>query len=72
MGADDRTNLTGAFFSVKAFLPALRASRGQVILIGSASGSWPDVSGPAYQASKGECWPSDGAWASRSRSTACA
>ena len=47
------TNLTGVFHSVRAFLPALRASRGQVILIGSVSGSWPDVSGPAYQASKG-------------------
>jgi NADP-dependent 3-hydroxy acid dehydrogenase YdfG len=47
------TNLTGAFLSVKACLPGLRASRGQVILIGSVSGAWPDVSGPAYQASKG-------------------
>jgi NADP-dependent 3-hydroxy acid dehydrogenase YdfG len=47
------TNLTGAFHSVRACLPALRESRGQVILIASVSGAWPDVSGPAYQASKG-------------------
>ena len=45
-------NLTGAFNVVHAFLPALRASRGDVVLIGSVSGSWPDVSGAAYQASK--------------------
>lgn len=46
------TNLSGAFYLVNACLPALRAARGQVTLIGSVSGSWPDVSGPAYQASK--------------------
>ena len=46
------TNLSGAFYLVHACLPALRAARGQVTLIGSVSGSWPDVSGPAYQASK--------------------
>lgn len=45
-------NLTGAFNLVAAVLPHLRASRGTIILIGSVSGSWPDVSGPAYQASK--------------------
>jgi NAD(P)-dependent dehydrogenase (short-subunit alcohol dehydrogenase family) len=45
-------NLSGAFYAVRAALPYLRASRGMVILISSVSGSWPDMSGPAYQASK--------------------
>jgi NAD(P)-dependent dehydrogenase (short-subunit alcohol dehydrogenase family) len=45
-------NLSGAFYMVHAALPKLRASRGDVILIGSVSGAWPDGSGPAYQASK--------------------
>ena len=45
-------NLSGAFYAVSAALPYLRASRGLVVLISSVSGSWPDASGPAYQASK--------------------
>jgi NADP-dependent 3-hydroxy acid dehydrogenase YdfG len=45
-------NLTGAFNVVYALLSALREARGDVVLIGSVSGSWPDVSGPAYQATK--------------------
>lgn len=45
-------NLTGPFNVVHAFLGALRESRGDVVLIGSVSGSWPDLSGPAYQAAK--------------------
>jgi NAD(P)-dependent dehydrogenase (short-subunit alcohol dehydrogenase family) len=45
-------NLSGAFYATRAALPFLRASRGLVILISSVSGSWPDMSGPAYQASK--------------------
>jgi NAD(P)-dependent dehydrogenase (short-subunit alcohol dehydrogenase family) len=45
-------NLTGAFNLVRAFLDRLREARGDVVLIGSVSGNWPDVSGPAYQASK--------------------
>ena len=45
-------NLSGAFYATRAALPHLRASRGLVILISSVSGSWPDMSGPAYQASK--------------------
>jgi NADP-dependent 3-hydroxy acid dehydrogenase YdfG len=45
-------NLTGAFNVVHAFLDAIRATRGDVILIGSISGSWPDVSGSGYQAAK--------------------
>ncbi len=45
-------NLSGAFYCVKAALPYLRETRGLVVLISSISGSWPDMSGPAYQASK--------------------
>jgi NADP-dependent 3-hydroxy acid dehydrogenase YdfG len=45
-------NLTGAFNLVRACLGPLRATRGDVVLIGSVSGSWPDRSGPAYQATK--------------------
>ena len=45
-------NLSGAFYAIRAALPYLRSSRGTVILISSVSGSWPDMSGPAYQASK--------------------
>ena len=45
-------NLTGAFNVVYAFRDALRETRGDVVLIGSISGSWPDGSGPGYQAAK--------------------
>ena len=45
-------NLSGAFYAVRAALPYLRASRGLTVLVSSVSGSWPDASGPAYQASK--------------------
>jgi NADP-dependent 3-hydroxy acid dehydrogenase YdfG len=45
-------NLTGSFNVVHAFLPALRQIRGDVVLIGSISGSWPDLSGSGYQAAK--------------------
>ena len=45
-------NLSGAFYATRAALPFLRVSGGLVILISSVSGSWPDMSGPAYQASK--------------------
>lgn len=45
-------NLTGAFNVVHAFLRELRSSRGDVVLVGSISGSWPDVSGSGYQAAK--------------------
>jgi NAD(P)-dependent dehydrogenase (short-subunit alcohol dehydrogenase family) len=45
-------NLAAPFNLVSAFLEPLRAARGDVVLIGSVSGSWPDVSGPTYQASK--------------------
>jgi NAD(P)-dependent dehydrogenase (short-subunit alcohol dehydrogenase family) len=46
------TNLTGAFNVMQAFLPALRETRGDVVLIGSVSGNFTDRSGAAYQASK--------------------
>jgi NAD(P)-dependent dehydrogenase (short-subunit alcohol dehydrogenase family) len=46
------TNLSGIFYCVRAALPYLRTSHGLVILIGSVSGIWPDLSGPAYQATK--------------------
>jgi NAD(P)-dependent dehydrogenase (short-subunit alcohol dehydrogenase family) len=45
-------NLSGAFYFVHAGLDKLRAARGDVVMIGSVSGSWPDLTGPAYQASK--------------------
>jgi NAD(P)-dependent dehydrogenase (short-subunit alcohol dehydrogenase family) len=45
-------NLTGAFNVVHSFLGAVRQTRGDVVLIGSVSGSWPDLSGSAYQAAK--------------------
>lgn len=47
------TNLTGVFNLVRAALPALRAARGLVMVVGSVSGAWPDRSGPGYQAAKG-------------------
>ena len=45
-------NLSAAFYCIEAALPKLRAARGDVVLIGSVSGAWPDGSGPAYQAAK--------------------
>jgi NADP-dependent 3-hydroxy acid dehydrogenase YdfG len=45
-------NLTGTWNLVHAFLEPLLAARGTLVLIGSVSGSWPDRSGPAYQAAK--------------------
>ena len=45
-------NLSGAFYFINAGLGKLRKARGDVVLIGSVSGDWPDLSGPAYQASK--------------------
>ena len=45
-------NLTGAFNVVHALLAPLRRAQGDVVLIGSVSGSWPDPSGPGYQAAK--------------------
>ena len=45
-------NLTAAYNVVRACIEPLRATRGDVVLSGSVSGSWPDRSCPAYQASK--------------------
>ncbi|HEX6349825.1 MAG TPA: SDR family NAD(P)-dependent oxidoreductase [Candidatus Dormibacteraeota bacterium] len=45
-------NLTGAFNFVLGGLEKLRRSEGDVLLVASVSGQWPDLSGPAYQASK--------------------
>lgn len=47
-----RVNLTGAFYTLKALLPQLRDSTGDVVLISSVAALWPDHSGAAYQASK--------------------
>ncbi|MDQ6691400.1 MAG: SDR family oxidoreductase [Candidatus Dormibacteraeota bacterium] len=45
-------NLSGAFYFIRAGLDKLRSGPGDVVLIASVSGQWPDVSGPAYQAGK--------------------
>jgi len=45
-------NLDSAFNSLRPALPYLRAARGTVIALGSVSGVWPDLAGPAYQAAK--------------------
>ncbi len=42
----------GRFHLVSTCLPALRSAGGLVILVGSVSGAWPDIPGPAYQAAK--------------------
>ena len=47
-----RANLDGVYHCVRAALPALRTAQGVVVIVGSVSGSWPDISGPAYQATK--------------------
>lgn len=46
------TNLTGTFSCLRAAMPQLRVTRGHVVAIASVSALWPDMSGPAYQASK--------------------
>ncbi len=46
------TNLSGAVHVLRAALPSLRRRRGDAVLIASASGRWPDGSGPGYQATK--------------------
>jgi NAD(P)-dependent dehydrogenase (short-subunit alcohol dehydrogenase family) len=45
-------NLSAAFYGLHAALPAMRRPGGLVVLIASVSASWPDASGPAYQAAK--------------------
>lgn len=48
-----QVNLSGAFYSTHAALPAMRAAGGgQLIYISSISAHVPDVSGAAYQAAK--------------------
>ena len=46
------TNLTGAFFTVKAAIPALTRSKGYVLLLSSLAGKNPFAGGSAYNASK--------------------
>jgi len=46
------TNLTGVFNSVKAVIPALKASRGMIVTIGSLAGVNFFAGGAAYNASK--------------------
>jgi NAD(P)-dependent dehydrogenase (short-subunit alcohol dehydrogenase family) len=45
-------NLSGAFYFIQAGLAKLRVAQGDVVLVASVSGQWPDLSGAAYQASK--------------------
>ena len=46
------TNLSSAFYGLRAVLPSLRRPGGLVIFVASVSAAWPDASGPAYQAAK--------------------
>ena len=46
------TNLTGAFYTVKAAIPALSRAQGYVILLSSLAGKNPFAGGSAYNASK--------------------
>lgn len=47
------TNLDGAYYAAQAVIPTMRERRsGHLVFIASISGHTPDVSGPAYQASK--------------------
>ena len=46
------TNLSSAFYSLRAVLPAMRRPGGLAVFVSSVSGAWPDASGPAYQAAK--------------------
>jgi NAD(P)-dependent dehydrogenase (short-subunit alcohol dehydrogenase family) len=47
------TNLTGAFHTLQASLPVMRACGGGLIVqVSSSSGKWGDQSGAAYQAAK--------------------
>jgi NAD(P)-dependent dehydrogenase (short-subunit alcohol dehydrogenase family) len=45
-------NLSSAFYGLSAALPAMRRPGGLVVFVSSVSASWPDYSGPAYQAAK--------------------
>jgi len=48
-----RTNLDGVFHCVRALLPRIQERQGDIVLISSVAGAWPDHTGMAYQASKG-------------------
>lgn len=47
-----RTNVYGVFTLISALLDQLRAAAGDVVIISSIAGAWPDHSGAAYGASK--------------------
>ena len=46
------TNLSSAFYGLRAVLPAMRRPGGLAVFVASVSAVWPDASGPAYQAAK--------------------
>jgi NADP-dependent 3-hydroxy acid dehydrogenase YdfG len=46
------TNVHGAFHTTRAVLPALRASTGALVFVGSFKGRYPSTSTPVYAASK--------------------
>ncbi|MGP3944749.1 MULTISPECIES: SDR family oxidoreductase [Streptomyces] len=46
------TNLSGTFYLLHALLPRLREAHGDVVILSSVAGAWPDHTGPAYQAAK--------------------
>jgi NAD(P)-dependent dehydrogenase (short-subunit alcohol dehydrogenase family) len=46
------TNLSSAFYGLRAVLPVMRRPGGLAVFVSSVSAAWPDASGPAYQASK--------------------
>jgi NADP-dependent 3-hydroxy acid dehydrogenase YdfG len=47
-----RTNVDGAFHTVRASLPALRENEGTLVFLGSYKGLYPSTSTPVYAASK--------------------
>lgn len=47
-----RTNVDGAFHTARAALPALRATEGSLVFVGSFKGKFPSASTPVYAASK--------------------
>ncbi|TDE11833.1 SDR family oxidoreductase [Jiangella asiatica] len=47
-----RVNLSGTFYVLRAVLDQLRERQGDLVVISSVAGSWPDHSGPGYGATK--------------------
>ena len=47
-----RTNVDGAFYTARATLPALRATAGTLVFVGSYLGKFPSTKTPVYAASK--------------------